>query len=349
MLGLGTMLMIFHIAHALGDRESLRTVLSGILLPLCMSGGVIVSGIQLWRQQMTADYFLRIAGWCLLGAIVLTGETGLTVIYQHAEGVTLSDQFYMFVNAASGGALLGIVVGIYDIRQRVAREESATLTRQLTVVNRVLRHDIRNSANVIIGYAERLADDSMPAGDKAQKIKQQSADLARIGDHARKLEHLLREDSSGSEPIDLIPVITTNCEWVTNQYPTAVVNSSLPDEKHVNAHPLVGSALRNVIDNAIEHNDSQPPQVTISLHDIQKGQTDFVELRIADNGPGIPAREQQVLERGYETKLEHTSGLGLWLVNWIVTESGGQIRFEENTPTGSVVCLRFLPASTASR
>ena len=46
-----------------------------------------------------------------------------------------------------------------------------------------------------------------------------------------------------------------------------------------------------------------------------------------------------VLQRGRETSLEHASGLGLWLVHWIVTESGGSVSFEEREPRGSVVEL----------
>ena len=40
-----------------------------------------------------------------------------------------------------------------------------------------------------------------------------------------------------------------------------------------------------------------------------------------------------------ETPLQHGSGLGFWLVHWIVTASGGELRFEENDPRGSVVTL----------
>ena len=72
-----------------------------------------------------------------------------------------------------------------------------------------------------------------------------------------------------------------------------------------------------------------------------------MEVRVADDGPGIPAAEVNVLERGYETPLEHGSGLGLWIVNWIVTESGGGISFDENDPRGSVVTLRFEAESDA--
>lgn len=123
--------------------------------------------------------------------------------------------------------------------------------------------------------------------------------------------------------------------------PTALSRSHPPEKIAVHAHPLVESALRNVIENAVEHNDKETARITIESVSADRAGADFIEIRIADNGPGIPAGEREVLKRGYETRLEHTSGLGLWLVNWIVVESDGQIRFEENGPDGSVVCLQF--------
>jgi signal transduction histidine kinase len=48
-------------------------------------------------------------------------------------------------------------------------------------------------------------------------------------------------------------------------------------------------------------------------------------LIIADNGDGLPEQERRLFESGAATELEHTSGLGLWLVNWIVREFDGEI------------------------
>lgn len=92
-----------------------------------------------------------------------------------------------------------------------------------------------------------------------------------------------------------------------------------------------------MIENAVEHNDKQTPRVDVTLSNSENQ----VAVRIADNGPGIPDEEVAVLERGYETSLKHTNGLGLWLVSWIVRESDGEVTFRERNPRGSVVCLQF--------
>ncbi|MDX1746566.1 MAG: ATP-binding protein [Halobacteriales archaeon] len=67
-----------------------------------------------------------------------------------------------------------------------------------------------------------------------------------------------------------------------------------------------------------------------------------MEVRVADDGPGIPEPDRKVLV-GTDTGLENASGLGLWLVNWIVSESGGEVHYEPNEPRGSVVVIRLPP------
>jgi K+-sensing histidine kinase KdpD len=68
---------------------------------------------------------------------------------------------------------------------------------------------------------------------------------------------------------------------------------------------------------------------------------DRVAFAFADDGSEIPEGELPSLAEGYETAIEHGSGVGLWLVNWLVDEMGGDIQFEDRAPTGTVVTLRF--------
>jgi len=42
--------------------------------------------------------------------------------------------------------------------------------------------------------------------------------------------------------------------------------------------------------------------------------------------------------------LYHGSGLGLWLINWIVKRSGGTLEFSENQPRGNVVTIELTRA-----
>lgn len=52
---------------------------------------------------------------------------------------------------------------------------------------------------------------------------------------------------------------------------------------------------------------------------------EWVTITVADDGPGLPAGEREVLETGAEDPLAHGSGLGLWLAHWIVTTLDGDV------------------------
>jgi sensor histidine kinase regulating citrate/malate metabolism len=64
-----------------------------------------------------------------------------------------------------------------------------------------------------------------------------------------------------------------------------------------------------------------------------------VDVEVADQGPGIPDCELEALRSGDERALLHGSGIGLWLVNWLVTFLDGTLRFEGNDPCGTVVTM----------
>ena len=66
----------------------------------------------------------------------------------------------------------------------------------------------------------------------------------------------------------------------------------------------------------------------------------MIEVRISDNGPGIPESELEPLRAGKEEPVVHLSGLGLWFVVWTVRHSGGDIDFETEEQAGTTVILR---------
>jgi signal transduction histidine kinase len=59
---------------------------------------------------------------------------------------------------------------------------------------------------------------------------------------------------------------------------------------------------------------------------------------VADDGPGIPEQELAAIRKGTELPLEHGSGLGLWMVHWIVTRHDGTIDIAVSE-TGTTVSI----------
>ena len=238
-----------------------------------------------------------------------------------------------------GGLLRGHLVSLRDVTERRQREQ------RLDVLNRTLRHDLRNEANVILGYAE-LGKREHPDAEWVDAIKQHVEGLVDLSVTVRQLEQALDGENVESTVVDVSAMVERLIDEVTADRPTIDIETDLESGAYASAIELVDAAIANAVENAIEHNDNPDTFVEVSVTVRETADNEIV-VEIADNGPGIPKNERAVLLRGRETQLDHVSGLGLWLINWIVTESGGTITFDENDRGGSIVTLR-LPAVDGS-
>lgn len=229
--------------------------------------------------------------------------------------------------------LTGIVTDTTRIRERETR---------LEVLNRVLRHDVRNDMNLIKGHAETAAEQRDGESVHLETIRSVASDVVRLSEQARTLDELIGEAGSPTRAIDVSALVQAKCHQFGTAHHEATITSSFPDgtDVWVEAIELIESAVDNLIENAIEHHDGAEPsvEVTVAESDDEPG---WATVEIADDGPGMPPEDVRVIETNAESALEHASGLGLWLVNWIVRESEGRIEFAENDPRGSRITLFF--------
>ncbi|WP_255198345.1 histidine kinase N-terminal 7TM domain-containing protein [Halorarius litoreus] len=239
---------------------------------------------------------------------------------------------------------VGQLVTLRDVTERRRRE------RQLAVLNRVLRHDLRNDIAAIRASASLLAEE----GDDIDRetfrtiIAEKAAEMEELVRTVREVEQTLDEGGPTLDDVDIVRVIDEQVDAARHAYPDAVVETDHPPSEHVRSTDLVSSVVDNLVENAVEHNDTDEPHVRVSVRRVVENGTPQVEVRVADNGPGIPNLDRKILIGADGARLEDASGLGLWLINWIVTASGGEVRYEPNEPRGSVVVLR-LPAADGER
>ncbi|MGQ3328373.1 histidine kinase N-terminal 7TM domain-containing protein [Halorubrum sp. FL23] len=217
--------------------------------------------------------------------------------------------------------------------------ENRRYEQRLQVLNRVLRHDLKNDANVIGGYADVLRDhvDDDEGHNYLDVIDRKVETLTHLSNQAREIDVALHSDGARAE-IDLSVLVTRLCESLESSFPEATVTVSTPGAAVVCADELLESAIRNVLENAVVHNNGDQPIVEVSVDRDDDG----YRIAVADNGPGIPPVERSVFSEARETALEHASGLGLWLVHWIVTESGGELEIHTREPTGTLITM-WLP------
>jgi signal transduction histidine kinase len=152
------------------------------------------------------------------------------------------------------------------------------------------------------------------------------------------------EPDTDPEPVGLRAVLEAEIDGVRSNYSEAAltVDGTIPDVR-VRADELLESVFRNLLSNAIQHNDTQVPEVTVSVSITD----DTAEIRIADNGPGIPDdRKETVFGKGEKGLDSDGTGIGLYLVNTLVEQYGGAVRIDDATPRGTVVTVELRTASS---
>jgi PAS domain S-box-containing protein len=228
------------------------------------------------------------------------------------------------------------VVGIsVDVTELKTREQ------ELEVLNRIIRHDIRNDISIVLGWAELL--ESHVDDDGREQLQK----ISRSGEHIVELTEIARdyaEAIAGGRAVDVVPVslrelLETELETRRDAFPEArfVVEGSIPDAD-VRANEMLGSVFKNILNNGVQHNDTDDPVVTVSC----ELDGDDAVVRIADNGPGIPEDEQELIfQRGKKGIKSGGEGLGLHLVQRLVDQYDGTVAIEDNEPRGSVFVVRI--------
>lgn len=104
--------------------------------------------------------------------------------------------------------------------------------------------------------------------------------------------------------------------------------------------------LRQVMTNLLANSlKFAPERTTITVQAWPEG--DDVRVEVADEGPGIPAEQQErIFEKFHKLGNKEGSGLGLAICRSIVEAHGGSIGVDEKTPTGACVWFR-IPARSA--
>jgi PAS domain S-box-containing protein len=230
------------------------------------------------------------------------------------------------------GMVAGRLVSLRDVTQQRQQRQ------RLDVLNRLLRHNLRNEMNVIAGNAElverELSDPDLV--DRVEQIEDTADEITTRSDKVGRVARLLEEEHR--DAVDLSTMVREEVQNVRNRYPNASITVDVPDTLPVAAGASLAIAVNELVTNAVEH-DPGEPSVRVSAHRVESG----VEVSIADSGPGIHEQELTVLDEGKETALQHGSGVGLWVVNWIVQQFGGQLHFESGD-TGSTVTIHLPPS-----
>jgi PAS domain S-box-containing protein len=226
----------------------------------------------------------------------------------------------------------GTVVTAHDVTE--LREHQ----RQLSVLDRVLRHNVRNKMSVVLGHATDIRDATNgEIAERAAAIEEAATELLELSDSARDFESVFADDARRTVAVDVVDAVEAVAEELRLEHPAATVRTDLPETAVARGHETFELSVNELLENAIVHSDGEAPTVDVA---VDAGE-EIVALRVADDGPGLNDTDRGALLRGAETPLEHTQGLGLWLVRWAVEVADGTIDIADNDPRGTVITVRL--------
>ena len=297
-------------------------------------------------------------GWGALLAVV----NG--VLYAR-EGIWASSAEQLTGNLLSiaAGVLVGGVVGRISelslrLREEVELRKLAEARKQ--ELTALLVHDLQNPLSAIIGYTELLRSEPDVAPSSREFVDSISVAAARM---RRMLLNMLdigrAEDGQlrlNVQQVDLHKLLEELKAGFTSQLAerrlTLELDGGRSDGAVVHADPeLVRRMLVNLVDNAVKYS---PQERTIRVE--LDTDVNHVELRVRDQGPGIPpGQEQRIfekyarLERDKGTAAGVSRGLGLAFCKLAAKAHGGEIWVEPSSPSGSVFRIRLPrgPVATA--
>jgi PAS domain S-box-containing protein len=224
---------------------------------------------------------------------------------------------------------------------RIAYQQQLESQRDnLDLLNQIVRHDIRNYLQIMLGRLDLLADRVDQAHLEHLKPALDNAERAvELTQTARDLSNTLLEEQMESQPVNLHSVVDQEVDAVRAEDSNAdiQVSESLKGTT-VRANEMLDSVVRNLLKNAIRHNDKQHPEIEVS----KTNRNGNVQLRVADNGPGVPDEQKESIfgkgEKGLESE---GTGIGLYLVNTLTKNWGGEVWVEDNDPEGSVFVVEL--------
>jgi signal transduction histidine kinase len=311
----------------------------GVALSLAgtlVSVGLLAVGYLFVARGVEAESAVRITAWTLLGTAVLGTVVGLLFVYQADTGGSVVDPDFVAANVVAVGAGAHVIVGVYDT-QRVRADRLERERRRVAVLNRVLRHNLRNEATVLRLHAELLREELGETDHRSvEAITDASETLAGLADETREITAALEREGKRLGTAD-VAALVREAVADAREDADATIALDAPEELPVRGDTGVRTAIEQLLDNALEHGGERV-SVTVGAAE------GWVTVRVADDGPGIPATERRVVTGESEiTQLTHGSGLGLWVAKTVAECYRGELVFED-PESGTAVLLR-LPAA----
>lgn len=214
-------------------------------------------------------------------------------------------------------------------------------------------HDLNNRLTTIVMLSEFLQDESLFSEAARASVRDISNAAGAIHRMVQNLLDISRNEDGRLTlrlaELDLSSLLARACQRYTDRArlreQSLVLDVETGSQGIYADGELLSRLIENLLDNAIKYS---PPGtlIRVSARPLD-GDSNF-EVRIADQGPGIPAEHRERVFEKYaqldnpgEGQVRAGRGLGLTFCRLAAEAHGGRIFVEENSPRGSVFCVQL--------
>jgi PAS domain S-box-containing protein len=253
----------------------------------------------------------------------------------------------------------GIAIDITNRKNLEKKLRQSTKMESIGILAGGIAHDFNNILSIILGYTE-LAIGDLPKGSSLEGSLQE---IHTAGIRAKELIHqILAFSRQSREKVSLIQVDTIAKEalkFIRSSIPTSIaINQNIMAVSLIRGNPTqVHQIIMNLCTNAAYAMEEKGGLLEVSLkdviienapavNDLQIKPGEYIEIKVADTGSGIPENIlDNIFEPYFTTKSPgEGTGLGLSVVHGIVESYGGRIQAESEMGKGSVFTI-YLPAA----
>jgi PAS domain S-box-containing protein len=242
------------------------------------------------------------------------------------------------------GDLISIIEYVHDITEEKQLQEQLLRSEKLAglgILTSGVSHEINNPLTGIMGMAEIALEEKDPS-----KIKNYLKDILncsqKIGEIVKGLSSYSKiAKREGQTLVDINEALENSLRMVRMVMKTSpVVIKQFQQVEKIEANMgEIQLAFNHLITNAFQSMNGQGGQLILSTKLLKE----MIEVKVIDNGVGIPQKHlNQIFDPFFTTRnFGEGKGLGLNIVYRIMTRYGGSINVESKEGVGSTFLLHF--------
>ncbi|MFN8018168.1 MAG: ATP-binding protein [Acidimicrobiales bacterium] len=319
------------------------------------------SGQVVFRNRTAASYLEARHGEALVGSLIaeligaaVEGRGDARIIELFGPPRRTIQLRSVPLDGGAGPDAGGAFLVVEDISERQRLEA----VRRDFVAN--ISHELKTPVGALGLLAETLAgeDDPEVVRRLAERMQDEAFRVARTIDDLMALSQIESGELPSAEPVVLAQLVAEAVERTVHAAELGAIRVVVDDVPGdlvvVGDRPQLLSAVANLCDNAVKYSDPGG-----EVHVSARRSGDHVELDVADEGIGIPARDlERIFERFYRVDRARSrdtggTGLGLAIVRHVVQNHHGEVAVASHEGEGTTFTLRLpavaptAPATTA--